>query len=182
MERLYPLLLALSVIFALVSMGAALYFFRKYQKLSRPRQLDEGDLSPEDRKLIRKIKDPLVNEPCVNHADRLGQGVCAICSKVLCEECVKEYDGLNFCLEHFKTYLENEWEGVETVMTTPDSPEEALQLYHFKNYIWREEIPSFIRTHYRINIEQDLIESHVSLMVRRDDYEVIDQKWKTRAN
>lgn len=150
--------------------------------MSAPKIFEDENLSPEDRKLIRKIKDPLVNEPCHEHRDQLGQGVCAICNIVLCEECVKEHDGLNFCIEHFRTYLEHDWEGVETIMTTPDTPEVALPLYHFKNSIWQDEIPSIIRTHYRINIEQDIIESHVSLMVRRDDYSLIDHKWKIRNN
>lgn len=182
MEELYPVLLILSVVFALVSIAIAFVFYRKYQKLIKPKIDVESDLSKEDQQLIKKIKDPLVNEPCINHPKEIGQGVCAICAAVLCEECVKEHDGLNFCIEHFKTYLENDWQDIETILTTPDTPEVALPLYHFKNNIWQDEIPSIIRTHYRINIERDIIESHVSLLVKRDDYSHLDYKWKTEQN
>jgi hypothetical protein len=57
-------------------------------------------------------------------------------------------------------------------MTTPDTPELGLYIYNFKRELWlKKSIPSFVMTHYKINIDNDYIESFIQLNVREDDVE-----------
>lgn len=103
---------------------------------------------------------------CVNHEDRTGHGLCAICMEAFCEECLVENEHLHFCREHYLLFTENDWEIIETVQTNPEDAERTMYLYEFKGHLWdQEKLPTIVTTHYQINTESDQIESQVSLMV-----------------
>jgi len=129
-----------------------------------------------NKNLIKKeiFEDKKAGKPntfyCTNHPDTHSVGICMICQKSFCEKCLCDHDRLNFCKDHLKLYLENEWQQVETIKTEPNRPEEALILYDFKNLIWnKENKPSYVVTHYKINFENDFIESFVTLYVKKQD-------------
>ena len=102
---------------------------------------------------------------CINHTEIHSTGICNICERPFCTKCLKEYDKLFFCFEHSMTYLENKWEVLDTVMSDPNDSTVGEYLCKFKEDIWKEDIPSYIVTHYRINVEHDYIESFTSLYV-----------------
>ncbi len=107
---------------------------------------------------------------CHNHSHEKAQAACAICNIFLCEECVSEYETLNFCPDHFNLFLQNDWEVVETVKTTPDKTQKSFYLYDFKNTQWNlENIPTFIMTEYKIDVNSDQIESHISLYAKKEE-------------
>ena len=109
---------------------------------------------------------------CHNHPEEQSMGSCLICEEVFCENCLVEHDGLYFCKEHFRVYAGNKWKQITDVKTTPDTPMDGLYIYHFKRKVWKEQnIPSFILTHYKINIESDFIESFIQLNVLEKDAE-----------
>ena len=119
-------------------------------------------------KHIKKLSEEAIVEKyfCDNHPDLPSVGTCLICENVFCDKCLIEHDSLYFCKEHFKIFANNKWKQITDVKTTPDTPEDGLFIYHFKRQIWREkEIPSFVLTHYKINIEEDYIESYIQLNV-----------------
>jgi len=107
---------------------------------------------------------------CHNHKDQPTVGACLICEDVFCETCLIEHEGLFFCKDHFKTYANNHWKQITDLKTTPNTPEEGLFIYEFKRKVWnKNSIPSFVLTHYKINVEDDLIESYIQLHVREED-------------
>lgn len=117
---------------------------------------------------LRKLAEESVVEKyyCENHPDVPSTGGCLICEDVFCEQCLIEHDGLYFCKEHFKTFANNKWKQITDVKTTPNTPEDGLYIYHYKRHIWKDQnIPSFVLTHYKINIEEDFIESFIQLNV-----------------
>lgn len=117
---------------------------------------------------FKKLSEEKVVEKyyCENHPDIPSVGSCLICEDVFCENCLIEHDGLYFCKEHFRTFANNKWKQITDVMTTPNTPEDGLYIYHYKRHIWKDKkIPSFVLTHYKINIEQDFIESFIQLNV-----------------
>lgn len=117
---------------------------------------------------IKKLSEETVVEKyyCENHPDVPSVGSCLICEDVFCEQCLIEHDSLYFCKEHFKTFANNKWKQITDVKTTPNTPEDGLYIYHFKRHIWQDQkIPSFVLTHYKINIEEDFIESFIQLNV-----------------
>jgi hypothetical protein len=125
---------------------------------------------------IKKLSEEAVVEKyyCENHPDVPSVGSCLICEDVFCDQCLIEHDGLYFCKEHFKTFANNKWKQITDVKTTPNTPEDGLYIYHFKRHIWHDKkIPSFVLTHYKINIEEDYIESFIQLNVVEDKVEAL---------
>jgi hypothetical protein len=117
---------------------------------------------------LKKLAEETVVEKyyCENHPDVPSAGGCLICEEVFCEQCLIEHDSLYFCKEHFKTFANNKWKQITDVKTTPNTPEDGLYIYHYKRHIWKDQnIPSFVLTHYKINIEEDFIESFIQLNV-----------------
>lgn len=127
--------------------------------------------SPEDQSVSFAANEEATIHYCLNHPSDHASGVCAICQNAFCDDCIKEHEGHSFCESHFRLFLSHEWDEIDTIKTTPDIPESALPLYDFKQQIWREkEIPSILSTHYKINIEGDFIESYVKLVVRKEEF------------
>lgn len=115
---------------------------------------------------------------CKNHPDDHAAGVCAICQVGFCEECLIEHEGHNFCADHFRIFVSHEWDEIDTIKTNPDTPETALPLYDFKKELWeKEETPSILSTHYKINIEGDFIESYVKLVVRKEEVDELRKRY-----
>jgi hypothetical protein len=128
---------------------------------------------------IKKLSEETVVEKyyCENHPDIPSIGSCLICEDVFCEQCLIEHDSLYFCKEHFRTFANNKWKQITDVKTTPNTPEDGLYIYHFKRHIWQEKkIPSFVLTHYKINIEEDFIESFIQLNVVEDRAEELEDQ------
>lgn len=115
-----------------------------------------------------KIEEEKVSEKyfCENHPDIPSVGSCLICEDVFCDQCLIEHEGLYFCKEHFKVFANNKWKQITDIRTTPETPEEGHYIYNYKRYLWNEKkIPSYVLTHYKINIEEDFIESFIQLNV-----------------
>lgn len=107
---------------------------------------------------------------CHNHNDQPTVGSCLICEDVFCEKCIVEHEGMFFCKEHFKIYANYKWKQITDFKTSPHAPEEGMFIFNFKRKQWdKKGIPSFVITHYKINVEDDLIESYVQLHVREED-------------
>lgn len=133
----------------------------------------------ETKAQIKKLSEETVVEKyyCENHPDIPSVGSCLICEDVFCEQCLIEHDGLYFCKEHFRTFANNKWKQITDVRTTPNTPEDGLYIYHFKRHIWHDKkIPSFVLTHYKINIEEDYIESFIQLNVVEDKAEELQDE------
>lgn len=113
---------------------------------------------------------------CVAHSREIAVAMCAICGDLVCDECHRGHDSLHFCTKHFETFLRYKWKVLDTVITTPNNPEKGLYLYQFKQNEWSaKNIPSYIMTHYKIDVESDSIESHLHLFVREDDLEQLKE-------
>jgi len=107
---------------------------------------------------------------CHKHKDKSPDGQCAICNQYFCSNCLKEHENLSFCSEHYQIFITNKWEVAHTVKTTPEQPTPGIELFKEKNLLWKKHsIPSYTVTYYKINIENDTIESYVKLYGRVQD-------------
>lgn len=117
---------------------------------------------------------------CPNHKENPPVGTCLICEEAFCEECLIEHESLYFCKEHFRTYADNKWEKITDILTTADTPEASMHVYDFKRDLWRfEKVPTFVLTHYKINVAEDIIESYVQLHVRENEVLELTNRLKT---
>lgn len=179
------ILLSLLISVLVVAVLVLIFFYlRDRRKQQTLQSRNDGQINLNSSIQVESKKPSVYRPPraegyCVNHTSEKAVALCAVCSKTLCEECASEAENLYFCSEHFQTYLESEWISLTNIKTTPDNPTEGVALYEFKDTLWnKEHVPTFIVTHYRINIESDFIESYVQLHVRKEDEEVLKEKIK----
>ncbi|GAB4013080.1 MAG: hypothetical protein Fur0010_09560 [Bdellovibrio sp.] len=176
------LAIAILAITNILLIGILAYFVHKLlSKENSQKSLPIEDTplisSPENKfKKIKKIEAPDPKFVCAFHPERDPVGVCAICEQSLCESCLREWEHLNFCSEHLKTYAENKWEYITNEQTTPTTVEKSAYIYDFKRALWKDSIPTFIVTHYKIEIENDNVESYVQLFVRTQDSQKLKLK------
>jgi hypothetical protein len=135
-----------------------------------------ADAQSETTPVVRKkgyLETPVVEKNyCLHHTTAPSCGSCLICEEVFCKDCLVDHDGLHFCKEHFRIFASSKWKQITDEKTTPDTPTESLYIYNFKHDLWSlKNVPTFIMTHYKINIENDYIESFVQLNVRAEDAE-----------
>lgn len=114
---------------------------------------------------------------CPNHKENTPVGTCLICEEAFCEECLIEHESLYFCKEHFRTYADNKWEKITDILTTAETPEASMHVYDFKRDLWQfEKVPTFVLTHYKINVAEDIIESYVQLHVRENEVQELSKR------
>jgi len=168
-------ILLLTVISLLVFIILALFYFafkffntqNKYSSATALNQLESNMIQLKSRQ-----KEKQIEYFCTNHDTIEGVGNCSICSDTFCDKCLKNLDNLNFCPEHFRLYNENDWEEIYSVISNSDTPEKGVALYEFHTHKWKEsKTPSYIMTHYKINLHEDIIESYVKLYVIKENCE-----------
>ncbi len=170
-----------------VLMGAMILML--FKLVSQPKKLEvpSNDFSPRPKlKLINKsnISLNLVEAHyCSNHKELPSVGSCLMCEEVFCDNCLIDHDSMHFCKDHFRVFANHKWKQITDIKTTPDTPEDGLFIYNFKRDQWlNNQVPSFIMTHYKINIENDFIESFIQLNVKEEDAEkLFDELSKYKA-
>lgn len=163
----------LLLIFALM---AVLVIFL-FKLLNQNQQLTQDPASlklktnPKAKNDKRAIISPIQESfTCVQHRDLNSVGSCLICEEVFCENCLVEHESMHFCKEHFRIFAHHKWKQITDLKTTPDNPEEGLFIYEFKRELWnKKNIPTFIMTHYKINTDNDYIESFIQLNVCEEE-------------
>ena len=166
------------------------YFLFNKKQLQTEKYLREHSLNKKAKESVNielkvsdalKAKHSVVDGPpvenCHVHDEVQAQAFCSICKSALCENCVREDENIYFCAEHFRLYLNEDWVELETVFTTPNNPEDGMYIYEFHERMWTEDqTPTFITTHYKIDVELDHIESEVKLMVRKEEKDLLKKK------
>jgi len=117
---------------------------------------------------------------CHLHPQEPSEGSCAICGRYFCASCLKGHGTLTFCREHLNTFLSSGWAEVFTVKSTPEQPEAGVKVVEWKNQIWENEgTPLYVETHYKINVEGDMIESWIVLFAREAEKEVVKKRLRS---
>jgi len=175
MENYFGLLVGVLILLTVILtaiLGLIVYmiFFKKEDRTLQANETGtEQDIS-KNKQIAKPQVDAPILTTCKVHEESRAVNVCAICSDQLCELCVREDENIVFCPEHFKTYVDHKWVEITNIRTTPSTPEASAHVYDFKKKIWKSEgKPSFVVTHYKIDIDNDQIESYVKLMVREEE-------------
>lgn len=118
---------------------------------------------------LEKLKPKKAHLFCPNHTEEPGEVTCAICERFFCKACIKPFKALHFCKEHIPLVMRHEWDEVLTIKTSTADPENGVRLYDVKKEIYeKSDIPTYIETHYKINVDQDYIETYLVLYSIRE--------------
>jgi hypothetical protein len=74
--------------------------------------------------------------------------------------------------------MNHQWDEVMTVKTSTEDPEHGVRIYEKKKDIFeKDDLPTFIETHYKINIDQDHIETYLVVFAMKEQLEKIKEKF-----
>ena len=118
---------------------------------------------------LEKIKPTRAHLFCPNHTEEPGETMCSICDKIYCRACIKPFKSLYFCKEHLPLIMRYDWDEVLTIKTSTQDPEQGVRLYDVKKEIFeQDDIPTYVETHYKINVDQDYIETYLVLFAQKE--------------
>jgi hypothetical protein len=70
--------------------------------------------------------------------------------------------------------MRHEWDEVLTIKTSTADPEHGVRLFDAKKKLFEEmNLPSYIETHYKINLENDYIETYLVLFTVKENVDVV---------
>lgn len=188
MENTAILLIVITLFLLVIIMGlltALIYRMVKHnpdiiKADSRPSDIDRSEFHPAilDRmKNLEKVKPRRSDLFCPNHSEEPGEVMCAICDKLYCKSCIKPFKTLHFCKEHLPLIMRHDWDEVLTLKTSTTDPEEGVRLYDVKKELFeKEDIPTYIETHYKINVDQDYIETYLVLFAIKEKTQELKDK------
>jgi len=138
-----------------------------------------NDYHPEiiDRmETLKKVKKNSVDLFCPNHVEEPGEVTCAICDHLFCKSCVRPYKTFHLCKEHLPLVMKYEWEEVITIKTSTHDPERGVRLYDIKKDLFNDEHHStYVETHYKINVENDYIETYLVMFAIKDEVKLVKE-------
>ena len=131
---------------------------------------------------LEKVKPKRAELFCPNHSEEPGETMCAICDKIYCKACIKPFKSLHLCKEHLPLIMRYDWDEVVTIKTSTQDPEQGVRLYDVKKEIFEEDdIPTYVETHYKINVDQDYIETYLVLFAQLELIERVREKIKDKV-
>lgn len=151
----------------------------KTQKLEAEARLpiDAHPAILERVKGIEQVKHKRMELFCPNHPDEPGEASCAICDGLYCRACIKPFKAMHLCKEHLPMIMKNSWEEVITIKTSTEDPEQGVRLYDVKKKLFKEEnLPSYIETHYKIDVDHDQVETFLVLFAMKQELSVFKEK------
>lgn len=135
-------------------------------------EVSRANLHPEileRMKTLEKVKAKRADLFCPNHSEEPGETMCAICDKIYCKACIKPFKSLHFCKEHLPLIMRHDWDEVLTLKTSTQDPEQGVHLYDIKKELFeKEDLPTYIETHYKINVDHDYIETYLVVFGMRE--------------
>jgi hypothetical protein len=123
----------------------------------------------ERMKELDKIKPRRAELFCPNHSEEPGEVTCSICDGLFCKACIKPFKNMHFCKEHLQLVMRHDWDEVITIKTSTADPEQGVRLFDVKKELFRKkDIPTYVETHYKINVDHDHIETYLVLFAIRE--------------
>lgn len=188
MENTALILIVITLFLLVIILGLLSFMIYKLLKernnnLPQNNQLsnNRSDYHPEivaRMKEIEKFKSKRTELFCPNHFDEPGETHCAICDRLFCRSCIVPFKTMHLCKEHLPLLMKNDWVKVLTLKTSTHDPEDGVRLYEQKKRVFtNEELPTYIETHYKINIEEDLIETFLVVFATKDQVESAKEKF-----
>jgi hypothetical protein len=193
MEKTAIILIVITLFILVIIVGllSVLIFklLKQGPRIVKPEDQDTGEaLHPDISKsefhpdMVKRIKEMERIKPkrtdifCVNHSEEPGEVTCAICDELFCKACIKPFKSLHFCREHLPLIMRHEWQEVLTVKTSTQDPEQGVNLYQAKKQLFKsKDVPSYIETHYKINVDQDYIETYLVVYAMAESTEIVKE-------
>ncbi|MBD64218.1 MAG: hypothetical protein CME62_03370 [Halobacteriovoraceae bacterium] len=191
METLLVVLIIILLVFMIILLGVVGFLFFKYlklnQSLSNPALQDQSKVSvAEDRmpdEVKKKIeqakrqKQTMQGQFCVDHPENPAKGKCSISEEPYCELCITREKDVRISRKFLHLFLDSEWENLYFLDDDVVGSDALERLMKIKKVMWQEKgTPVIAQKQFKINIENDEIETFTVVMVRPEDKEAVNSK------
>lgn len=189
MENTAIILIVITLFLLVIILGLLTALVYRLMKNPQMIQSQESSAKPEFHpsivermKELEKMKPKRADLFCPNHSEEPGEVSCAICDKLFCKACIKPFKTMHFCKEHLPLIMRHDWDEILTLKTSTHDPEQGVRLYDVKKELFqKEDIPTYIETHYKINVDQDFIETYLVLYGIKENVPELKEKLKEFA-
>lgn len=186
METILIILVSFLSFLILILLVVIAFFMYKFLKLKENSPSDNSDLqvhkthSKNISKELQNAKDAqdMAGERfCSDHPEVVATGVCAISDRFYCQACLLKEGDVKLSRKYLNLYLDASWETLFFLNDNEIGPEVLSHLTHVKQRVWKEEkLPIITQKQFKINIEDDSIESFTMISVRDIDQKYIMKK------
>ena len=178
------LLLAIVIVLAVLVLGlfamVGFLIYKMFQLKNNPVESSATTYAPEVADAIaqaQQYKDILVSQFCVDHPELFAKGVCALSNKSYCELCLTKENDVKVARKYLDMLLDSKWENLHMLNSAKVSADNLNQLFKTKKELWDlEELPIIVHREFKINIENDQVETYVFVKVREQDIETVTPK------
>ena len=137
--------------------------------VSRQKEL-EVEIASQSVGTINVNKEVKISPFCVDHEDEFAVGNCSIDGKAYCELCLTRIDDMKFARKNSDEYLNYKWTSLTMFKKQLGHTDFDDRIKKAKDELWlSSKKPLIVRGHFKINVEDDSIESFVTLMCREED-------------
>lgn len=186
MEKLLFIIVIILAVILVLLLGAIVYFLFRYLKIKEANS-EEGTALDKDHPSFKKIpkevkeniqsakesKKQLVGSFCVDHPDLAAKGRCSISDDLYCELCLTKEKDVKIARKYLSLFLDHDWPTVYMLNNEKVGADKLNELMRVKKELWKEkEVPVITQRQFKINIENDEIETFTVVMIREIDQEV----------
>jgi hypothetical protein len=187
MDSLTLILVAITNFILAIILGLLCFFIYKFYRKGFNSGASEAPVAPQyppeiiDRiQDLKAIKKPRSELFCPNHPDEPGEATCAVCDHLYCRSCIRPFKSMQLCKEHFPLLMQHEWVEVITLKTSTQEPAEGVRLYEIKKSLLADsQLPTFVETHYKINVDNDYIETYLVLFCIEEQRSQVEERLAT---
>lgn len=163
----YLLVFAIFLLIILIVLIVFLVFFSL--KFIKKNELSKSEESPSKN----IVKSPF----CFDHPDLLADGTCSIDGECYCEQCLTKVDDIKIARKNIDAYANYEWCELGMFKNSKSDHDFKERIYKIKYELWQNrKIPFIIRGHFKINVENDAIETFTTLMCRKQDEKLMKKE------
>jgi len=73
--------------------------------------------------------------------------------------------------------MRHDWDEVLTIKTSTQDPEQGVHLYDVKKQLFeKDDLPTYVETHYKINVDHDYIETYLVLYGMKEKIEDLKKR------
>lgn len=170
---------------------AILVFLFKYLKMKEGEKLKTSPLDrshPAHNKIPAEVKadlaqakearKQLVGSFCTDHPDLPAKGRCAISDDLFCELCLTKENDVKIARKFLSLFLDYEWPTHYMINNNEVGADRLNEVMRIKKELWKEkEVPVITQRQFKINIENDKIETFTAVMFRDIDKESAKQRF-----
>lgn len=194
MEKSVFILFAIILLLIGLLITYLVYFGQRFLKLQEKKMaemekqnsgltLDElvksGKISKELAQLHQQSKAEAntVARVCSDHPDIPAYKQCALSGEYLCQNCITKQSDVWVGKKYMDLYLDTNWEELLMISNTEDNKDSIQKIMEKKRGLWEgESLPVIVQGHYKINVENDDIESYMVILVRPEDRERVQRE------